>query len=95
MRKSISQHYRGNKMIGTIAMNCVKEFFQIEKKADNVIREKEPIEGYVRNGKLFLRTSNQGLKIEIFKKKKELITLINSQLSSLGYKQQIDEVFWK
>jgi hypothetical protein len=44
MRKSISQHYRGNKMIGTIAMNCVKEFFQIAKKDDTVIREKEPIE---------------------------------------------------
>ncbi|MDR0860674.1 MAG: hypothetical protein LBO09_07010 [Candidatus Peribacteria bacterium] len=83
LRKSISQHYRGNKMIGTIAMNCVKEFFQIEKKADDVIREKEPLEGYVKNEKLFLKTTNQAWKIEIFKQKKKLIELINTQLATL------------
>lgn len=70
-------------MIGTIAMNCVKEFFQIEKKAENVIREKEPIEGYVKNDKLFLKTTNQARKIEIFKEKKKLIELINNQLEIL------------
>jgi hypothetical protein len=95
LRKSISQHYRGNKMIGTIAMNVVKEFFQIAKQSDDVIREKEPIEGYVRNGKLFLKTSDQGLKIQIFKQKKEIIALVNGQLETLGYRQKIDEVFLK
>jgi hypothetical protein len=44
MRKSISQHYRGKKMIGTIALKCVRQFFQIEKKADTVVRYKESIE---------------------------------------------------
>jgi hypothetical protein len=83
MRKSISHHYRGNKMIGTIAMNCVSEFFQIEKKAEGTIREKEPLQGYIKNNKLFLKTSDQALKIDIFKKKKELITIVNTQLESL------------
>ena len=95
MRKSISQHYRGNKMIGTIAVKTVKEFFQLEKKADHVVREQEPIEGYVRNWKLFLKTNDQALKIEIFKKKKELLSLINTQLETLGYKQHIHEIFLK
>ncbi|MDR0282039.1 MAG: hypothetical protein LBI53_01585 [Candidatus Peribacteria bacterium] len=83
MRKSISQHYRGNKMIGTIAIKSVKEFFQLEKNTENIVREKEEMEGYVRNGKLFIKTEDQALKIEIFKKKKELIALINNQVSSL------------
>ncbi|MDR0369291.1 MAG: hypothetical protein LBH96_01830 [Candidatus Peribacteria bacterium] len=44
LRKNISQHYRGNKMIGIIAVNEVKTFFQIEEKADTTVREKEPLE---------------------------------------------------
>ncbi len=106
MRKSISQHYRGNKMIGTIAIKSVKEFFQLEKKwskgnparnceDEDIVREQEVIEGYVRNGKLFIKTEDQALKIEIFKKKKELIALINNQLSNLWYKQTIDDIFLK
>jgi len=83
LRKSLSQHYRGNKMIGTIAMKNVKEFFQLEKNTEDVVREKEIIEGYVRNGKLFIKTEDQALKIEIFKKKKELMISINDQLSNL------------
>jgi hypothetical protein len=95
MRKNISQHYRGNKMVGTIAMKSVKAFFQLGKAAENVVREKEVLEGYVRNGKLFLKTSDQALKIEIFKRKRELISLVNEQLEILGYKQRIDEIFLK
>jgi hypothetical protein len=83
LRKSLSLHYRGNKMIGTIALQTVKDFFQIEKKAENVIRDKEPIEGYVKNGKLFLRTNDQATKIESFKRKRELLTHINQQLQNL------------
>jgi hypothetical protein len=83
MRKTLSQQYRGKKMVGTIALQCVKNFFQIAKKADTVVREQEPIEGYVRNGKLFLKTHDQILKIEIFKQKKRILTIVNTQLSSL------------
>lgn len=95
MRKSISQHYRGKKMIGTIALQCVRDFFQLEKKADHIVREREPLEGYVKHHKLFLRTYDQMLKIEIFKKKQSLISLINEELEKLGYKERIDEIFLK
>ena len=95
MRKSISQHYRGNKMIGTIAIQEVKEFFQLEKKAEDVVREKEVVEGYVKNGKLFVKTSDQALKIEIFKRKKELLAKVNVKLEALGYREKMDEIFLK
>ena len=95
MRKSISQHYRGKRMIGTIALQCVMKFFQLEKKAENIVREKEPLEWYVKNGKLFLKTSDQALKIEIFKKKKELISAVNEKLEKMSYRERIDEIYLK
>ncbi|MDR0607594.1 MAG: hypothetical protein LBG52_04500 [Candidatus Peribacteria bacterium] len=95
LRKNIALHYRGNKMIGTIALQTVKDFFQIEKKAENIIRDQEPIEGYVRNGKLFLKINQQATKIESFKRKKELLARINQQLNYLGYSQKIDEIMFK
>ncbi|MDR0651031.1 MAG: hypothetical protein LBG59_06670 [Candidatus Peribacteria bacterium] len=95
MRKTLSQQHRGKKMIGTIALQCVRKNFQLEKKAENVIREREILEGYVKKEKLFLKTSDQALKIEIFKRKKELIATVNEQLETLGYRQRIDEVFLK
>ncbi|MDR2189999.1 MAG: hypothetical protein LBP53_02135 [Candidatus Peribacteria bacterium] len=82
-------------MIGTIALQCVKDFFHIEKKADHLIREQEPVEGYVKNSKLFLKTSDQALKIEIFKQKKQLLLVINQQLQTLGYHHQLDDIFLK
>lgn len=95
MRKSISQHYRGNKMIGSIAVSCVKEFFQLEKKADEVVRDKEPVEGYVRNGKLFLRVEEQEIKIQLFRRKGEILSLINDKLTSLGYQHTLDDIYIK
>ena len=95
MRKTISQHYRGKKIIGAIALQEVKDFFQIKKKSDDVVREKEIIEGYIKNGKLFIRTSDLELKIQIFKQKKELITLINKKLETLGYKYSVYEIYTK
>ena len=70
-------------MIGTVAVSCVKEFFNSKKKSENVVREKEPIEGYVKNSKLFIKTSDQEIKIQLFRQKKELLTIINEKLESL------------
>ncbi|MDR2415103.1 MAG: hypothetical protein LBD75_00335 [Candidatus Peribacteria bacterium] len=95
MRKTLSQRYRGKKMIGTLALQCVKDFFHIAKKADTVVREQEIIEGYVKNDKLFLKTTDLYLKIQIFKQKKELLILINQRLQTLGYRQQLSDIFLK
>lgn len=94
MRKNISKHYRGNKMIGTIAVNEVKSFFQIEEKASDIIKE-EPLQGYVKNGKLFIKTIDQEIKIQIFRKKWEIISIINKKLETLWYKQRIEEIYTK
>ncbi|GHW02997.1 hypothetical protein AGMMS50249_7830 [candidate division SR1 bacterium] len=95
LRRSLSQHYRGNKMIGTIAMQVVKSYFGIEKVAEGQVRLREEIDGYVRNNKLLLKTDSQGLKITIFKEKRKLIDAVNVQLSNMGYKVQIEDVILK
>lgn len=95
LRRSLSQHYRGNKMIGTLAMKVVKEFFGIQKPAEHIIRDKEELSGYVKNEKLFLLTNNPAIKIEIFKQKKKLIALVNDQLSAMEYSAQIKDIITK
>ncbi len=95
LRRSLSQHYRGNKMIGTLAMQTVKDFFKIQKPDENTIRDKEPLEGYVKNNILFLKTSDQAMKIEIFKQKKKLIALVNDQLSKMEYIIKIKDIITK
>lgn len=95
LRKNLSQHYRWNKMIWTLAMKVIRDFFQIAKPDEWVIREKEPLDWYIRNDKLFLKTSDSWLKIEIFKQKKKLITLVNDQLSRMDYATQIDDIILK
>jgi hypothetical protein len=73
----------------------VKTFFQIEEKADTTVREKEPLEWYVKNRKLFIKTTDLEIKIQLFRKKGEILSLINNKLTSLGYKQTIEDIYTK
>ena len=95
MRKRLSQQYRGKNMIGTVAVSCIKEFFNIEKKSERIVRESEVIEGYVRNSKLFIKTTDQEIKIQLFRQKNKLLSNINEKLESLWYKQKIENIYLK
>lgn len=50
------------------------------------------IEGYVRFKVLFLKTSNQALKIQIFKQKNQIIREVNLALERVGYKTRVNEL---
>lgn len=78
-------------MLGTLALNVVKQYFHIEKKAQDLVAD-EVIEGYLRYQKLFLKTADQALKIQIFKEKEKLIAAINQHFQSLGYRQEVREI---
>jgi hypothetical protein len=80
-------------MIGSIAMNEIKSYLNIEK-VDSEI-ENEIIIWYVRHNKLFLKTSDQKLKIQIFKEKSNIIKKINQKLSEIGYKIEIEDIILK
>lgn len=90
-RKTLSQKFQGDRMLGSLALKVVKAFLGIKKKADHLIVD-EPIEGYLRYQTLFLKTSDQALKIQIFKEKEKLIVAINQHFQSLGYHQKVRDI---
>ncbi len=53
------------------------------------------IDGYVRFSLLFLKTSDQNLKIEIFKQKNQILHEVNLALAKVGYKNSIEEIRMK
>ena len=93
MRKRLSIQHRGKNMIGSIAMNEIKSYLNIAK-IDSEI-EDEIITWYVRHDKLFIKTSDQRLKIQIFKDKSYIIRRINLKLSEIGYKAEIKDIILK
>lgn len=93
MRKRLSIQHRGKNMIGSIAINEVKSYLNIEK-VDTEIQD-EILTGYVRHNKLFIKTLDQKLKIQIFKEKLSIIKNINKKLSEIGYKTEIEDIILK
>ncbi len=93
MRKRLSIQHRGKNMIGSIAMNEIKLYLNIEK-VDQEIKD-EILTWYVRHDKLFLKTIEQSLKIQIFKEKLNIINRINQKLAEIGYKTQIEDIILK
>lgn len=91
-RKNLSQKFQGFRMIGALALNASKKYLKIEEKPDSIIDDTPVLSWYVRFAILFLKTSDQQLKIQIFKEKNELLKSINSQLTNLGYTQQIKDI---
>ena len=80
-------------MIGSIAMNEIKSYLNIEK-IDTEIKD-EILTWYVRHNKLFIKTLEQSLKIQIFKEKSNIIKKINQKLSEIGYNTNINDIILK
>lgn len=93
LRKRLSIQHRGKNMIGSIALNEIKSYLNIEK-IDSDIQD-EILTGYVRHNKLFLKTIDQKLKIQVFKDKLNIILRINQKLSEIWYKAEIQEIIFK
>jgi len=93
MRKRLSIQHRGKNMIGSIAINEVKSYLNIEK-IDTETQD-EILTWYVRHNRLFIKTTQQSLKIQIFKEKLNIIKKINQKLSEIGYKTEIEDIIFK
>lgn len=90
-RKNLSEKFQGYRMLGMLALKQVKRFFEISDPDEHIIAE-EKITGYLRYSTLFIKTSDQKLKIEIFKQKKKLIESINQHFLSLGYQHRLTDL---
>ena len=93
MRKRLSIQHRGKNMIGSIAMNEIKSYLNIDK-IDTEIQD-EILTWYVRYNRLFIKTTEQSLKIQIFKEKLSIMKKINKKLSEIGYKIEIEDIILK
>ena len=93
MRQRLSLQHRGKNMIGSIAMNEIKSYLNIEK-IDTEIKD-EILTWYVRHNKLFIKTLEQSLKTQIFKEKSNIIKKINQKLSEIGYNTNINDIILK
>lgn len=91
-RKNFSEKFQWNRMLWTIALNVVKEFFNIENPDENIVRETDIISWFLKYNVLFLRTNDQSLKIAIFRDKKKVITEINNHFHNLWYEQEVSEI---
>jgi hypothetical protein len=80
-------------MIGSIAMNEIKSYLNIAKVDTGI--EDEILTWYVRLNRLFIKTVDQKLKIQIFKEKLNIIKQINQKLSEIGYKTAIQDIILK
>ena len=80
-------------MVGSIAINEVKSYLNIEK--IDIETQDEILTWYVRHNRLFIKTTEQSLKIQIFKEKLNIIKQINRKLSEIGYKIFIEDIILK
>ena len=93
IRKRLSLQHRGKNMIGSITLNEIMSYFHI-KKMDAEI-DNQILTWYVRNNKLFIKTIDQNLKIQIFKEKSNIMRITNQKLSEIGYKTIIEDIILK
>jgi hypothetical protein len=91
-RKNFSQKFQWNRMLWTIALTVVKSFYNIKDFDDNLLKENEILSWYLKYWVLFLKTSDQCLKISIFKDKKKVINEINNHFHNLWYNQVVSEI---
>ncbi len=92
LRKRIAHKHLGHNMIGAISVNTVIEIFRDKLK---MVDEKRNLQWYVRFNKLFLKTSDQKLKIEFFKQKSQILAKINLALEKVGYRTRLVEIILK
>ncbi len=93
LRQRLSIQHRGKNMIGSIALNEIKSYLNIEK-SDSEIKD-EILTWYIRHDKLFIKATDQSIKIQIFKEKINIIKKINSKLSAIWYNTEINDIILK
>ena len=93
IRKRLSLQHRWKNMIWSIVTNEIKSQLNIQKIDPEI--EDEILTWYVKHEKLFIKTLNQSIKIQIFKEKSIILKRINKKLSEIGYKTQIQDIILK
>lgn len=104
IRERVAQKHLGKDMIGSIALNEVRRFFGLPANdefnkipgefLDNEY-EKSTLDWYVKFNKMFVKTSDQAIKIKIFKQKNEILDKVNNVLVNVWYKVKVVDIYLK
>ena len=69
-------------MIGELALSAVRDFLQTS----------SDIQGKVQFGKLFVKSSDNQVKVTLFIRKREVLAAINEKLQKIGYTKKITDI---
>jgi len=81
VRKSFAKKSFWKRMIWTVWIKAVQNFFWVKN-----------IEWFIRFSTLYIKTSDQNLKIQAFQHKKEILGKVNLELKNMGYSRTILEI---
>jgi len=88
IRQVMTKKHLDKNMIGVITLKAVRNYFWY---TDNSLL----LDGYVKFNKLFLKTTQQHVKIAIFKEKQQILTAINEHIAKVGFPQRINDIMFK
>jgi hypothetical protein len=81
VRKSFAQKSLGKRMIGTVGLKVVQDFF-----------DDKNLEGYIQFSTLYIKTKDQEIKIKAFRHKREILDKVNDALQEYGYSRKINDI---
>lgn len=81
IRKSFAKKSFWKRMIWTIWIRTVQDFFR-----------NKNIEWFIRFSTLYIKTSDQNIKIQAFQHKKEILEKVNLELKNMWYNRTISEI---
>lgn len=88
MRQVIAKKHLTKNMIGVIALNAVRDYFWFTK---NTLL----IDWSLKFDILFIKTTQQHIKIKIFQEKKNLLGSINEALEKVWYNKKVKDIITK
>lgn len=100
----------GRNMIWAIAMNEVKQYFSSPKSLKSIKSVKSleghddfmdftdlqtGVEWFVKFNKLFLKTNDPQIKIDVFQQKQKILAKVNAAIAKVGYTTKIVDILVK
>lgn len=97
LRKTMAHKHWGKNIIWAIAFNEVKAYFDGKLKIENwkFWEDTLNLEWHVRFNKLFLKTSDPQIKIDIFQQKQKILARVNAAIAKVGYTTKIVDIMVK
>ncbi len=81
VRKSLATKSCWKRMIWVTGLQVLRDYFGDQE-----------LEGYIKFSTIYLKTQNQEIKIQAFRKKREILEKVNLRLAELWYDRKINDI---